>query len=330
MEFANETGLPAVFARGSTTDREMVGVVAAKLTARVQDGRLTRCEGEDAWPVFEEAYAFGGVTLSPETDFRKRATDIIVFGQAVAPRGEPCAAMRVGVRCGAVGLDLDVVGDRWWQRAGGGLVPSDPLPFVTMPLTSDRAYGGVGSFQGMPVPHGGNPAGRGFAMTEEEAEGRPLPNLERPGEGLRAWTDRPAPAFFYRPSAPALTPEQVEKPPLEIAAGLMEEAGQDAVAELIARPGELGTELRLYGFDPWEEVVLPLPPFHGPDVVVQVGPHRSRFPTSIGTVVALVDERVLVVTYRCVFRYLFRPGEARTARLGWRSRSAGRPAAEAA
>jgi hypothetical protein len=321
MDFVNETPLTAAFARGSTSDREMVGVVAAKLTARADNARMTVCTEDDAWPVFEAAHAIQGVTLGAEMDFRKQGTDIIVLGQAAAPRQQPCERLRVGIHCGSVNFEVEVFGDRWWQKVGGDMVPTDPRPFVTMPLTNDRAFGGVGSHDGIQVPHAVNPIGRGFSMSPADAEGKPMPNIERPASLIRSCTDRPSPACLYRPHAPDINAELLTKPPLEIAAHLLENAGNDAVPDLIAPKGQLGSELRLRGFDPWGDVVFPLPPFHGPDVVVRVGAQRSRFPATIATVIALVETRVLVVTYRCVFRYLFQPGDVRTARLVWRTRA---------
>ena len=142
MEFTNATVLPAALARGSTGDREMVGVVAAKLTCRVEDDRLVRSPEEDWWPVFEQPHLFEGVTLGAEMDFRKRAADILVFGRAMAPRGEPVRQMRLGIHCGTVRFEIDVIGDRHWLDTKDGPIPSDPTPFLSMPLTHDRAFGG--------------------------------------------------------------------------------------------------------------------------------------------------------------------------------------------
>jgi hypothetical protein len=44
---------------------------------------------------------------------------------------------------------------------------------------------------------------------------------------------------------------------------------------------------------------------------------KSRFPLFISTIVALVPQRVLVVSYLGLFRYLFRPEELRRAELRW-------------
>ncbi len=322
MEFTNDTTLPAALARGSTSEREMVGVAAMKVTCRVEEGRLVRCADANAWPVFETPFAFGGVTLGPDVDFRKRATDLIVFGSAFAPGGEPVTRMQLGIYCGAIRFELDVFGDRYWQKRGRKVLMTDAEPFTTMPLTNDRAYGGVGYHDGLPVPHSVNPRGRGFCMTADDTHDKPLPNLERPESPIASWEDRPSPACLFRTQAPFIDAALLERPPLEIAAQLMESAGQDAVPELVAQPGQLGEQLTLRGFHPDGDLTLPLPPYSGPVLTVSVGASRSRFPTTIGAVIVLVEDPVVIITYRCAFRYLFRPGEQRWARLAWPSRSA--------
>jgi hypothetical protein len=315
MRFTNCTPLPASFARGSTGDREMVGVVATKLTCRVEGSRLVRAPQEDWWPVFERPHEFGGVRLSPETDFRKRAIDIIVFGEAVAPREEAASEIRVAIACGDAKLEIDVIGDRVWRNTAQGPQPSAPTPFLRMPLTNDRAFGGAAVLDGLPMPHSVNPTGRGLCLSADAVENTALPNLERPSARIRAWTDRPAPACLYRTFAPHIEDAWLTEDPTHIAARLIENGGQDAPPELVVAPNGLGRTLVLSGFDAWEELRFPVPALHGPDVVVTVGDQRSRFPTAVSTLVALVQPRALIITYRAVFRYLVRPGETRTAIL---------------
>ena len=61
--------------------------------------------------------------------------------------------------------NLRVHGDRVWQRAVTlGVRPSDPAPFVKMPLVWERAYGGVAtsSTEQRPAFEPRNPIGCGF------------------------------------------------------------------------------------------------------------------------------------------------------------------------
>src|SRR5690606_6855814 len=84
----------------------------------------------------------------------------------------------------------------------------EPEPFDGIPLSWSRAYGGTvrlapGFLPGSEVPHPGgevaypqNPEGMGFILTEDDAHGAPLPNLEDPAALMTKPLDRPIPAGF--------------------------------------------------------------------------------------------------------------------------------------
>jgi hypothetical protein len=74
--------------------------------------------------------------------------------------------------------------------------------------------------------------------------------------------------------------------------------------------------VRLLAAAPEGDVDIPLPPSRGPEVSVRIGQRRSRFPTRLSTVLVLGPERVVIATYRGLFRYLFSPEELREAVLG--------------
>lgn len=319
MDFTNRTPVPAEMLVGSTGEREMICIVACKVTYRVdRDGGLDPVTGDEAWPVFETPFDFRGVDLAPDLDFRKRNIDLLVFGNAVAPRGEAVTSLRLAIECGELRYEIDVFGERRWRASGRGLVPSAPEPFVEMPLTNDRAYGGQASLEGMEAAHPVNPEGRGFYLSKEEAEGEPLPNLERPADRIGTWDDRPSPACLFAPQGIEIDSDQVEaEGPESVVEGRMETMFNQAVPELIADPEDWGDRLRLTGFNPDGDLVLLAPDLRGPTAHASVGELRSRFPSQLTSVIVLVPERVLVATYRCLFRYLVRPEELRSVELRW-------------
>ena len=107
----------------------------------------------------------------------------------------------------------------------------------------------------------------------------------------------------------------------EITRRLMPRMFNQTVPDLVCPEGQLGRELLLDGFDPDGMIRFPLPPEHsvagqwGPCVRAAIGEKRSRFPCNVSTVFAFVRERVLVVAWRGLFRYLFVPEELRSAQL---------------
>jgi hypothetical protein len=79
----------------------------------------------------------------------------------------------------------------------GSLLPSEPVPFVEMPLTFDRAFGGQDDSRGperVSVEHR-NLVGVGFHPYRSAAQidGTPLPNMERPGQMISSPRDCPEP-----------------------------------------------------------------------------------------------------------------------------------------
>jgi hypothetical protein len=131
----------------------------------------------------------------PEVAFHKVATDVVFVGDACASRPHT-REMVVRVRVGPVGKEVLVLGDRVWFSAAGLPMISEPQTFERIPLVYERAFGGWDRRDADPARHAvepRNPVGTGFSTGEFE-EGLRLPNVEDPGERIRAPKDAPAPA----------------------------------------------------------------------------------------------------------------------------------------
>ena len=111
--------------------------------------------------------------------------EILLAGSVFTPDGAPLPVCVARVQLGPVDKRVAAIGDRQWKRG----VPTDPVPFVEMPITWDRAFGGKG--------FDSNPLGKGIAPIDAP-EGRvhPLPNLEHPDRLIRSQGERPTPACF--------------------------------------------------------------------------------------------------------------------------------------
>lgn len=142
------------------------------------------------WNALGEALGPGEAPVVFDEAMRKERPEVLVFGRAYAVGGAPTVATQVRLRFGDEALPLidkriNVAGDRVWERHG----PSEPAPFVSMPLSWDRAFGGEGFAD--------NPEGRGVgAVLVDGREVVPLPNLEEPGRWIRNKSDRPSPVGF--------------------------------------------------------------------------------------------------------------------------------------
>ena len=347
MKLVNHTPFPALLELGSTTDHEQLGTVVCKVSYQWFDGGdLYPLPTDSMWPVHRAPAMFQGTTLLPDGDFRREGIDVLLFGDAIAPGGQPVAALQAGVASGSFLRHIDVLGDRHWQRAGaqGAWQLSAPQPFTRMPLGCERAYGGQASLQGSGAqPFSMNPQGRGYVLEEAQLEGLALPNLERPGQRITRWTDQPVPACFHKPQGglllaaegPESWPEAAgAADPLRLPQVLMQQSFQQAPPDFVCPRGALGSRLSLAGFDAAGVQHLALPPEvasqqQGPCAYVEVGKLRAVLPLRIGSMVVLTLHRMLVLTFVASFRYLVRAGELRHAALAWHGATdfalAGRP-----
>jgi len=223
MRIKNARIFPTAFTFAQTTERDWFLSVIVKATFRLEHRLFPARVADRQLPILtaDEPYDTEVVdgALKFESDlvpFKPR-TDVLLVGQAHAPFGRPQRSVDVALQVGPVHKQIRVLGERRWSfkdlRDPTPLV-AGPLEFVTMPLTWDRAYGGVDEQAGVrsDVPSfrpwfSQNIVGRGFsgARTIESVDERVLPNLEDPRDPVRSWDSRPCPTgcgYFPRNSEP--------------------------------------------------------------------------------------------------------------------------------
>jgi hypothetical protein len=181
-------------------DGAEVFIVAVKATFIIGDDGTTRVAGEQE-PIAHAPVHYGEPgrsSLRYETDLTltKKSTDVLVHGHAYALGGEPAIGVEASIRIGAFAKRVVVIGDRTWEDAFSGLRLTDPIPFERMPLTWERAYGGIDAAADPPLVHEQNPVGRGFAISARSLVGRPAPNLEDPDDLITSWQKQPRPMGF--------------------------------------------------------------------------------------------------------------------------------------
>jgi hypothetical protein len=137
-----------------------------------------------------------------ECDFAryKPRCDVLLNGSAYAPDGRPVERVTVSLRVGPLNKSFDVVGDRTWQAGPFYMGVSKAKPFTRMPISYDKAFGGVDNAQPDPEKHRWyllNHVGVGYH--EDHAakflDGKPLPNTEEIGRRITS------PNGDYRPMA---------------------------------------------------------------------------------------------------------------------------------
>ena len=142
-------------------------------------------------------------SIRTETDYAvlKTRGEWYLTGRAYSA-GAPATVLPVRVKIGPLQKQIAVWGDRVWKRGVLGGAPSEPTPFMEMPLRWERSFGGPG--------YVANPVGRGLG-TVETPDGTidALPNIEEPSRPLLSRDDRPKPAGMF--AIPSTWQERIEK-----------------------------------------------------------------------------------------------------------------------
>jgi len=167
-------------------------IVALKATFDVDErGQLKVAEEQ---PIPELVPQWNGEdfvsSLRCESDLTalRPATDVVVHGCAHAPNGRPVAEVPIGLRVGRVQKTLVVRGDAVFHTSGPTLSTTTPAPFVKMPVTYERAFGGMDVSNPDPSQQkmdGRNPVGRGVATTLSKLQNTPAPNVFFPGKDMQ-------------------------------------------------------------------------------------------------------------------------------------------------
>ena len=123
-----------------------------------------------------------------DTVLKKNNTDIILNGTVYSPK--PVERVQALVRIDKHYKIIEAVGNRRWKKRLStiGFKITEPEPFLKMPITCNRLYGGKGFAQ--------NPHGTGFAKDKTMINNMPLPNFELPKQKITSYKKQYTPATF--------------------------------------------------------------------------------------------------------------------------------------
>jgi hypothetical protein len=194
LQLTNYTPYKAERAVLLDRDGNQVWVVVVKATFHLDErGRPERHDDQEAVclaPVYQGEAGRTSLLRECEMVAEHPGTDVTLNATAHAPGGEAVRGLDVSVAVGPVKKTLRVTGDRFWYL--GFLRPrkTRPEPFEAMPITYERAFGGSSGDEYEPR----NPIGTGFAVSQADADGKALPNVEDPADRVRIVASRPRPA----------------------------------------------------------------------------------------------------------------------------------------
>jgi hypothetical protein len=320
MDLVNRSETSAqIFYTVAGEDRLLASVVLRR-TFRI-DGETLVPDAEDPFPVAEQAIKTEYGDFEPETPFAHEGFELFVLGKAY-PHRSPAPRADFWIQIGTEFQRRIVAhGDRTWARRSDELVATAPLAFESLPMTLAFAYGGKAKTEVGDFAHPANPAGRGFYLTEEAAEGGLLPNLEAFDSPVSTWRDQPTPVGVTPlPRESSLRLERAidydadANPPVirKIKPAYFNSAHPMMLLERAPSPGTL---IRINGVRPGGRELrfrAPLDPHH---VYVQLAERAYVFPAAVECMIALAEEERVVWGQRCCFRYRMVPRERRIAVL---------------
>ncbi len=161
------------------------------------DGHLTMASEQAPVRYKDEYWGEEGkssVRYESDVSLEKPHTDLLVNGQAYAPDGRAATSTAVGLMFqDRIVKQLCIFGDRLWNHGATGWYMTPPRPFTTMPVTYDRAFGGMDAAGS----EARNRVGTGYAsQLTSDFVGTRLPNVEFADALIGSPLDRPRPGGF--------------------------------------------------------------------------------------------------------------------------------------
>lgn len=316
MDIDNQTPFPAMLLSTAIDETRMAAAVIVRVTYEVRAARLVPSK-DQPWIVSIEPWVSPFGPFEADQPFRKGGVDLFVVGSACTRSRQAEKRLELSVAIGTFSFSATVFGTRVWREkpSGRGLVPSDPLPFVTLPLTAENAFGGQVVIDGLASAHPDNPKGIGLYIDEASALHQPLPRIEDPQALIETWSDRPDPVLF---GVCPLQSGQRLRSAIDVVDGRLERVTSrlfnTAYPRAVAPKAEPGDTIVLTGFAHEGPIELRVPPSH---LVVRLtlgATTVERTPTIEEVGIDLPASKAFIC-YRYPFRYHVVPHQRRICTL---------------
>jgi hypothetical protein len=205
MNLLNGSGMAAGYTLGMDKTGAEYVVVAVKGTFTLpRRGEAPNLHDEQVPLVDADLFTGepGRSATTAECDYalEKPYCDVLLNGSAYGPDGRVVERIAVGLQVGGWRKAFTVWGNRVWRRAAIGYAPSEPVPFLRLPISYDNAFGGTDERRhgaGQVRSYLPNPVGRGwhYHIYPELVAGAPVSNTEEMNDPVGD------PGGKYRPMA---------------------------------------------------------------------------------------------------------------------------------
>jgi hypothetical protein len=315
MELVNRTPFPAGMFRTAVGDDRIAAAVVARVTYDLTASGLVP-SAEQPWKFSPAPWEGPYGPMDGDEVFYRGGVDVFVFGHARAEGGRDARQIDVTIEVAEFRRRVVVFGDRVWERQGRTLAPSAPRPFRALPLTLAHAYGGKAEWDGLAVPFPYNADGKGYYLEEEQAVGRPLPNIEDPERLVRRWDERPDPVGVTPcPQVNGLRlREGLDCDDKCMPRGIRPSLFNAAFPRMIAPRVQPGDRGRLSGVQEAGPLVFTIPPTEL-QVRLQLADTVLERSLAVDQLGIEVDRGRVFLAYRYPFRYVVQPLQKRSCEL---------------
>ena len=158
MELLNSTKMKADYTMGMQPDGRELLVVVVKGTFTIPEPDQVSELAEKQTPMVDADIFTGEPGLSApvyEADYspRKLKCDVLLNGSAYAPGGKPTKKVRVGLKVDSINKTFNVVGNRSWNASILKISQGESEKFDIMPISYDKAFGGLDNRSDDPARH---------------------------------------------------------------------------------------------------------------------------------------------------------------------------------
>lgn len=315
MQLTNSAAVPALLARTVINETRLAAALVSRISYRIENDTLVRDE-EQPWIVSAPPWGGPEGPMPSDEVLYRGGVDLFVFGTARAPNGRPTNSLPVRVSCRGFQCQFLVFGDRVWTRKAGQLVATEPKPFVEIPLTLQNAYGGKVLWDQLEIPFVDNPEGKGFCLEENDAVGRPLPNVEDPGHLIKKWDDHPDPVGvgLCPPSFGPRMRESLAFSKEGVLSTLRPTLFNAAFPGMVAPSIEPGDTIAIEGMSVQGQTLVKIPPLPL-KMRLTMGETIAERPLRIDQVGIQLEKGKAFITYRYPFRYELNRRQRRTCEL---------------
>ena len=320
MELHNTTELPAKVLKTVFGEHWMLAAVIARPVFRIVGDQLEH-DREASWPIQMGPHETPCGEFPGDVPFLTGGVDVWVAGHVRTAGDAPARQVDLELKVGErFTRRARLFGERIWERRDDQLVASTPQPFQAISLGWESAYGGTALAAEGALDWPDNPQGRGFYLSEEQAEGGPLAPMEDPEHPVTAWDQQPAP-FGFAPYPRSGMARATAAADVDQTAGTLRRIRP--IAFNAAHPSmvipardapQAGDTVSLFhlGSDHGLRFRLPGLSLH---THVRLAQRHGLVPMHLDQIGIVADEARVVLSFRGVFRYRLRKQERRRATL---------------